>query len=1190
MRYITTALLISMLTLTLLLPDPAAASREMENLGRGVIATYRSYPSPLVYVGWRMLGTEPNDVGYNVYRDNIKLNATPITSSCNFLDNNGSANSTYSVAAVINGAEQERSEPVGTWGSSYLGSGAFMGCQEIPLKARDGYQANDASVGDLDGDGEYELVIKRLYATDNTTAATTTHYHYIEAYEIDGTLLWAINLGPNNIFPVNGVEINPIVYDFDGDGRAEVVLRTTDGAIDGQGKVIGSATADYRSSAVDNSGLMWMTQGDEFISVFDGTTGAEIARSNYIERDPITQWGYDSNLSRNAHRADKCMMTPAYLDGKTPSLVICRGIYEKIAMEAWSFRNGTLSKQWTFSSDNWPGYAQQGNHNMTVGDVDGDGNDEIVYASMCVDDDGSGLYTTGLGHGDALHMSDMIPSRPGLEVFAVHEHDGYGSTLRDAGTGEILWQYEAAGDTGRGCAAHIDSDYPGYQMWSVGTEGKTYDATTKDMVSTSQPNWGNFLIWWDADLQREILDTAGSSGSPIIDKWDSVNNSGYRLISLYNYPSAYASTTINGTKSNPCISGDLFGDWREEAIYPSSDHTKLYIFSTCNMADNRIYTLMHDSQYRTAIAWQCNQYNQPPHPSFYIGAGMDTPPKPDIVLTSGDSTPPDAPTSLSVSAEGARIILDWPDSSEVDLWGYTLYRSTNSGGPYTEIESALTDSTYTDRNIVNGTTYYYVVAANDLYGNQSSYSDEAHAVIGNALVTYLKMEDNVSDDSGNGNDAAATGGPEYATGNIGQAIILDGSDDFLALPADILNTEDLTVAAWIYWNGGSDWQRIFDFGNDTAQYLFLTPCSYDDTLRFAIKNGGNEQVIETSPLPSGEWVHVAVTLNGDTGTLYVNGTAMDSSSSITIDPSDLNPANNYIGKSQWPDPLFDGMIDDFRIYNYAMTTEQIASIIAPPEAPSGLTAEPGDSQITLTWNATDNADGYVVKSWMASGGPYIETGRTTTTNFVHTGRPNGVTIYYVVSATNSIGESENSEEVSAAATAVAAPSAPTGLTCESGDAQVLLHWNATENADSYSVKFRVQGDSTYQIAGSPTATNITHSGLSNGTNYYYVVSAVSAGGESENSEEVHAIPSAAVSSAEYLFSTYSIAGGTNLSLIVSNSVLGHIYQLLSTDSLLDLDWQEYGSPTTGDGAALLFDIPLADEASNQYFKLDVLRQ
>lgn len=609
-------------TLTLSYTNSApviTSSRQMENLNRGVVAI-SSWPG--IYLGWRLLGTDPSNIGFNVYRGTTKLNSTPITDSTNYKDPEGNLSDSYSIIPVIDGEEQTATDPVTPWDSF---------CHAIPLHPRSGYEANDASVGDLDGDGEYELVLKRL-STD--LSETATNFHLIEAYEFDGTLMWTINLGPNE----QGcpLEVNPIVYDFDGDGFAEVVLRTSEGLIDGVGNVTGDTDGDgktdYRDSWVLNS-WHYMIGGPEFISVFDGRTGAEIARADYIERDPISKWGSTSyNDAQNGHRANKCLLTPAYLNGQTPSLVISRGIYHRTALEAWDFRNGTLTRRWSFDSNNWSGFSGQGNHNLTVGDVDGDGKDEIVYGQMTVDDNGNGLYSTEYGHGDAIHLGKMIPHRDGLQIYGIHESAPYGADLRDAATGEILWSHTADGDTGRGCAAHVDANYPGYQMWDVDSDG-TYDCSTKTLISSNQPNWGNFLIWWTADLQREILDGAGStSPSPIINKWDSDLGEVNRLISLYNYPSQYAAKCINGTKSNPCLSGDLIGDWREEAIYPSADHSELYIYSTTDMTTNRIYTLMHDAQYRTAIAWQCNQYNQPPHPSFYIGAGMDTPAAPNIYL------------------------------------------------------------------------------------------------------------------------------------------------------------------------------------------------------------------------------------------------------------------------------------------------------------------------------------------------------------------------------------------------------------------------------------------------------------------------------------------------------------------------------------------------------------------------------
>ncbi len=601
-------------------PDP----RYMEKLDRGVVAVYKG--GGQVYVGWRMFGTDPETIAFNVYRNETKINSSPVTNSTNYIDYSGSTSYLYHVRAVIDGEEQPASETANVWSAQYLN--VPLQVPPGPYVSEDGYTPGDVSVGDLDGDGQYEIVLKWQDAPHDNVHEGYTNSPILDAYKIDGTFLWRIDLGINIREGAHYTQF--MVYDLDSDGRVEVACKTAPGTVDGEGNFVilpgDDPNADYRN------GDGRILDGPEYLTIFDGLTGAELVTTNYIPpRGDISSWG-DST----GNRVDRFLACVAYLDGERPSLVMCRGYYARTALAAWDWRGGELTVRWVFdtssANESWSDYEGQGNHNLSVADVDGDGKDEIIYGSCTIDDDGTGLYTTGLGHGDALHVSDMDPGRPGLEVFACHESFPYGTTLRDAGTGEILWQKTAGGDTGRCCAAHIDSRYPGYQMWSVASGG-TYNATDQSLISTNLPNWGNFLIWWDGDLQREILDDISGHSNPYIDKW--YGDGAGRLLSLYNIPTAYSTASINGSKGNPCLSGDILGDWREECIYRSSDNTKLRIFTTADSTGYRIYTLMHDPQYRLAIAWQNVGYNQPPHPGFYIGQGMSVPPTPDIKYPHG---------------------------------------------------------------------------------------------------------------------------------------------------------------------------------------------------------------------------------------------------------------------------------------------------------------------------------------------------------------------------------------------------------------------------------------------------------------------------------------------------------------------------------------------------------------------------
>jgi len=576
----------------------------MEYLDRGVVAVKTGTG---VFVSWRLLGTEGSNVSFNVYRNGTKVNSTPITNSTNLQDASGTSGSKYTVRAVVSGTEQAASAAASVWGNNYL---------SVPLSVPAGgttpdgvaytYSANDASAGDLDGDGEYELIVKwdPSNSKDNSQSGYTGEV-FIDAYKLNGTRLWRIGLGKNIRAGAHYTQF--MVYDLDGDGKAEVAMKTADGSKDGTGVVIGDASKDYRNS----SG--YVLSGPEFLTVFNGQTGKALSTVNYEPaRGNVSDWG-----DNYGNRVDRFLAAIAYLDGERPSLVMARGYYTRSVLVAYNWRNGQLTKQWTFDSNTSgnSGYAGQGNHNLSVADVDGDGKDEIVYGAMAVDDNGKGLYTTGLHHGDAMHLSDLDPDRPGLEVFQVHETpSNAGVEFRDAGTGQLIWGVKTTKDIGRGMAADIDPRYKGAEVWA---DGSLYTAKGQK-IGTTLPSSTNFGIWWDGDLLRELLD------SNRIDKWNYTNSTTVNLLT------ASGVSSNNGTKSTPNLQADLFGDWREEVVWRTNDSSALRIYTTTAVTDKRIYTLMHDPVYRLGVAWQNVAYNQPPHTGFYLGEGMNPPPVPNI--------------------------------------------------------------------------------------------------------------------------------------------------------------------------------------------------------------------------------------------------------------------------------------------------------------------------------------------------------------------------------------------------------------------------------------------------------------------------------------------------------------------------------------------------------------------------------
>jgi fibronectin type 3 domain-containing protein len=619
---------VSVPSATLVTPAVTVLKRQAEYLDRSPSAVPTA--DGKVLVGWRLLGTDPQEIRFNVYRDGKKLNTQPLANVTSFLDDGGTSDSQYYVTSVLKRQETRVTRDFGAWDKSYFSVRLDKPADDY---TKDGqpysYSAGDASVGDLDGDGTYEIV--QLWAPSNSkdnSQAGYTGIVYIDAYKLDGTKLWRLNLGPNIRAGAHYTQVQ--VFDLDSDGRAEVTLKTADGTTDAAGTVVGDPNADHRNS----SG--YILTGPEFLTVFEGATGKILDTVDYTPpRGDVGSWG-----DTYGNRVDRFLAGVAYLDGEHPSVVFSRGYYTRAVIAAFDLVGGKLKQRWVFDSNakgNEGGYGM-GNHNLAVADVDADGKDEIIFGSMTVDDDGSLLYSTGLGHGDALHVSDLVPARPGLEVFAAHEDMGSsgnrGATMRDARTGAILWDVPATRDTGRAAAGDIDPRHPGAEGWAIGGDATwnsrvgQLKSATGELVSTTIPA-ANFLAWWDGDPLREIVDhdwnTTTSTGTPTIGKWNWETNA---VGVLLTDPGARSN---NSTKGNPAIQADLFGDWREEIAWRSADSSELRIYSTPSSTDRRLPTLMHDPVYRLGVAWQNTAYNQPPHTSYFIGQDMAQPKPPSIV-------------------------------------------------------------------------------------------------------------------------------------------------------------------------------------------------------------------------------------------------------------------------------------------------------------------------------------------------------------------------------------------------------------------------------------------------------------------------------------------------------------------------------------------------------------------------------
>ncbi len=664
----------------------AAGSYQMEYLDRGISAVNTGSG---MLVSWRYLASDSENTEFQLYRGTTLVYTSGASDATCYLDAGGKSSDTYRVDTVKNGTVVS---------SSTCALTSDQSCFQLPLdppaSSSCTYSPNDCSTGDVDGDGVYEIFLKwdPSNSKDNSQKGSTGNV-YIDCYRLDGTRLWRIDLGKNIRAGAHYTQF--FVADYDCDGRAEMTCKTADGTVDGQGNVIGDASKDYRNS----SG--YVLSGSEYYTLFDGFTGTALDTVDYEPaRGTVSKWG-----DKYGNRVDRFWGTVAYLDGVHPSVVTGRGYYTRMTATAYDVVDKKLVKRWAFDTGNSSsaaGYGD-GNHNSMAADVDGDGKQEIITGATCIDDNGSVLWCLNTGHGDAMHLGDLLPERDGLELWICHEDKPYGVSLVDASNGKTIFHKDGSSDTGRCCADNVWTGNDGAEFWGLGNDVFDGNGNT---LSCRRPAI-NFLSYWDGDLEREILDGYTDSPATI-----SKMGADGKLTTLLSTDGYY---TCNTTKGTPCLSADLFGDWREELIVRAADSKSIRIYCTTYDTDYRIQTLMHDPQYRVQVSAQQTAYNQPPHASFYLGSDQDLPEYISVTVPEKGVTDPIPPTpekpTAAVLTDGAVYMLKNVNSglylevadgaaqngANAQQWGadtpaaHNTWRAVSAGNGYYYLYSQLGD-------------------------------------------------------------------------------------------------------------------------------------------------------------------------------------------------------------------------------------------------------------------------------------------------------------------------------------------------------------------------------------------------------------------------------------------------------------------------------------------------------------------
>ena len=914
-----------------------AQQTQLEKLDRGVVAV----KSPDgVFISWRSLGTDDRNMSFDIYRDGTKINEEPLSKKTNFVDAAGSVDAQYVIKSLLNGEIVETSDETTVWAEPYKRislqrppSGVTLpytvknnnSTESYPEGQPYDYSPNDCSVGDLTGDGQYEIIVKwdPSNSRDNSHRGYTGNV-YLDAYKLDGTFLWRIDLGHNIRAGAHYTQF--MVYDFDGDGKAEIVCKTAPGTIDGLNNyvIMGSddPTKDHRSTG-SNAGIVM--NGPEYLTVFNGETGAEISTVAYTPaRGSVSGWG-----DNYANRSERYLAGVAYLDGVKPSVVMCRGYYTRSTLAAYDFDGTNLTLKWLHdSSTSGQGAYGEGNHSLAIGDVDGDGCDEIIYGSSVINNDGSLLYRTGFGHGDALHFGDLDPDIDGYEIFSPHEEKNapYGFELRNAATGEVYYGEQTKSDIGRGIAADIDVNHRGHEFWvsgsySDGTKINNVYNCKGEIISTKRPSV-NFRVYWDGDLQDELLDGVK------IDKWN--GNGTNRLITFSDYSNA---ASCNTTKATPNLSADILGDWREEVIlWDSETCSDLLLFTTTIPTEYKVPTLMHDHIYRMSVAWQNVAYNQPPHLGYYLGDYNS-----ERASFAKDKNSGALTQAIELGYEIEPIIYTWKNADNVTATGlpegiqfdvdtenrkFTISGSPLELGVYhyniestgSEIPATLTGTItckqqveLTDLAVFNFDNVGGSMIANDVYG-------------GAIPVNFV---------------------PAQIEGQIGQAI------SFPATPTDrrleqehydqlSLGTKDFSIELWFRSEGGAstDWYLLHkgshkkDVATGASGKWFGVQYK-NGKLTFAIDDDITKSNVDVAATEyfDNAWHHLVCVRDTDEKLLkmYADGILIGQAQDNTGDISEIEKFIIGNCNVNFNTP-FVGALDELRIYEGAMSAGKVREL------------------------------------------------------------------------------------------------------------------------------------------------------------------------------------------------------------------------------------------------------------------------